>query len=124
MGSDPNDRKSTPGFCIYFGGNLVAWGSEKHPYQGLALRLNIATLHLLQLKCYEFVPYYLIYALIYLNPLFCGAIILVQFTSVLILFYTPKPNMWNLIYTMFVTLSIERRFVFNIFLLLKKLFML
>lgn len=27
--SDPNDRKSTSGFCIFFGENLVAWGSKK-----------------------------------------------------------------------------------------------
>ena len=30
-GSDPNDRKSTSGFCIYFAGNLVCWRSKKQP---------------------------------------------------------------------------------------------
>ena len=28
-GSDPDDRKSTSGFCVYLGSNLVAWCSKK-----------------------------------------------------------------------------------------------
>jgi len=28
-GSDPSDRKSTLGFCIYLGSNLVTWSSKK-----------------------------------------------------------------------------------------------
>lgn len=27
--SDSDDRKSTPGLCIYFGGNLIQWSSKK-----------------------------------------------------------------------------------------------
>ncbi|KAF5476504.1 hypothetical protein F2P56_003252, partial [Juglans regia] len=27
----PNDRRSTRGFCIYFGNHLVSWGSKKQP---------------------------------------------------------------------------------------------
>ena len=28
-GSDPNDRKSTSGFCVYLGTNLISWVSKK-----------------------------------------------------------------------------------------------
>ena len=27
--SNPNDRKSTFAFCVYLGGNLISWGSNK-----------------------------------------------------------------------------------------------
>ena len=28
-GSDPDDRKSTSGFCVYLGANVVSWASKK-----------------------------------------------------------------------------------------------
>jgi hypothetical protein len=33
-GSDPDDRKSTSGSCIYLGSNLVSWWSKKQTLVG------------------------------------------------------------------------------------------